>query len=112
MKNNKFKEETETMRVKFFAQVQEEYDAFREKIMRGTQTELYELSLKITFYKEVYQYLMDDMLSDEEYTEFTGEKIIQKLWDVFVVSELPRKTRDYLRQLLNLHRQNKSKGKL
>ena len=54
---------------------------------------------------------MDDVLHDEEYIEFIGEKIIAKLWDVFVVSELPRQTRDYLRQLIKLHRENNERKK-
>ena len=73
---------------------------------------VYKNSLKITFYKEVYRYLMDDVLHDEEYIEFLGEPIIQKLWDVFVVSELPRQTRDYLRQLVKLYRENNAREKM
>ena len=49
---------------------------------------------------------------DEEYIEFLGEPIIQKLWDVFVVSELPRQTRDYLRQLVKLYRENNAREKM
>lgn len=96
-------EELEEVRKKFFAQVQEEYDNFRYGQKSGGIERVYTNSLKITFYKEVYRYLMDDVLRDDEYIEFLGEPIIQKLWDVFVVSELPRQTRDYLRQLVKLY---------
>ncbi len=100
------KQDIEEVRRAFFVQVQNEYDDFRRIQMCGGIDRVYENSLKITFYKEVYRYLMDDVLHDEEYVEFLGEKIIEKLWDVFVVSELPRQTRDYLRQLIKLHREN------
>lgn len=100
------KQDMEDVRKQFFAQVQEEYDTFRRVQMRNGLEKVFENSLKITFYKEVYRYLMDDVLHDQEYEEFLGEKIIEKLWDVFVVSELPRQTRDYLRQLVKLHREN------
>lgn len=100
------KQNIENVRRQFFAQVQEEYETFRHIQMRSGLEKIYENSLKITFYKEVYRYLMDDVLHDEEYEEFLGEKIIEKLWDVFVVSELPRQTRDYLRQLVKLYREN------
>lgn len=100
------KQDIEEVRRAFFKQVQSEYDDFRRIQMRGVIDKVYENSLKITFYKEVYRYLMDDVLHDEEYVEFLGEKIIEKLWDVFVVSELPRQTRDYLRQLIKLYREN------
>lgn len=100
------KQNIEEVRRAFFVQVQNEYDDFRRIQMRDGVDKIYDNSLKITFYKEVYKYLMDDVLHDEEYVEFLGEKIIEKLWDVFVVSELPRQTRDYLRQLIKLHREN------
>lgn len=100
------KQNIEEVRRAFFVQVQNEYDDFRRIQMRGCVDKVYDNSLKITFYKEVHKYLMDDVLHDEEYVEFLGEKIIEKLWDVFVVSELPRQTRDYLRQLIKLHREN------
>ena len=102
---NKTRDREDVRRV-FFAQVQKEYDAFRCLQIRNGLEKVYENSLKITFYKEVYKYLMDDVLHDEEYEEFVGEKIIEKLWDVFVVAELPRQTRDYLRQLIKLYREN------
>lgn len=105
-------EELEEMRKKFFAQVQEEYDNFRYGQKSGGIERVYTNSLKITFYKEVYRYLMDDVLRDDEYIEFLGEPIIQKLWDVFVVSELPRQTRDYLRQLVKLYKENNRKGRI
>lgn len=100
------KQNIEEARRLFFVQVQNEYDDFRSIQMRGGIDKVYNNSLKITFYKEVHKYLMDDVLHDEEYIEFLGEKIIEKLWDIFVVSELPRQTRDYLRQLIKLHREN------
>lgn len=96
----------EAVRKKFFAQLQEEYDRFRYGVTNGGIENVYDKSLKVTFYKELYRYLIDDVLHDEEYIEFSGEPIIQKLWDIFVVSELPRQTRDYLRQLLNIYRDN------
>ena len=105
-------EELEEVRKKFFAQVQEEYDRFRFGQISGGIERVYKNSLKITFDKEVYRYLMDDVLHDEEYIEFLGEPIIQKLWDVFVVSELPRQTRDYLRQLVKLYKENNQKGRI
>ncbi len=105
-------EELEGVRKKFFAQVQEEYDNFRYGQKSGGIERVYTNSLKITFYKEVYRYLMDDVLRDDEYIEFLGEPIIQKLWDVFVVSELPRQTRDYLRQLVKLYKENNRKGRI
>ncbi|MCX4363635.1 MAG: hypothetical protein OSJ74_09695, partial [Clostridia bacterium] len=92
-----------------FKQVQSEYDGFKRIQMYGGIDKVYDNSLKVTFYKEVYRYLMDDVLHDEEYEEFAGEKIIEKLWDIFVVTELPRQTRDYLRQLIKLHRENKER---
>ena len=99
-------QDVEEVRKKFFAQVQEEYDNFRYGQKSGGIERVYTNSLKITFYKEVYRYLMDDVLRDDEYIEFLGEPIIQKLWDVFVVSELPRQTRDYLRQLVKLYKEH------
>ena len=105
-------EELEEVRKKFFAQVQEEYDNFRYGQKSGGIERVYTNSLKITFYKEVYRYLMDDVLRDDEYIEFLGEPIIQKLWDVFVVSELPRQTRVYLRQLVKLYKENNRKGRI
>lgn len=105
-------EELEEVRKKFFAQVQEEYDNFRYGQKSGGIERVYTNSLKITFYKEVYRYLMDDVLRDDEYIEFLGEPIIPKLWDVFVVSELPRQTRDYLRQLVKLYKENNRKGRI
>lgn len=105
-------EELEEVRKKFFAQVQEEYDNFRYGQKSGGIERVYTNSLKITFYKEVYRYLMNDVLRDDEYIEFLGEPIIQKLWDVFVVSELPRQTRDYLRQLVKLYKENNRKGRI
>lgn len=103
------KQNMEEVRRAFFKQVQNEYDNFRRFQMRGGVDKVYKNSLKVTFYKEVYKYLMDDVLRDEEYNEFLGEKIIEKLWDIFVVSELPRQSRDYLRQLIKLHRENKER---
>ena len=105
-------QDVEEVRKKFFAQVQEEYENFRFAQISGGIERAYKNSLKITFYKEVYRYLMDDVLHDEEYIEFLGEPIIQKLWDVFVVSELPRQTRDYLRQLVKLYRENNAREKM
>lgn len=105
-------QDVEEVRKKFFAQVQEEYENFRFRQISGGIERVYKNSLKITFYKEVYRYLMDDVLHDEEYIEFLGEPIIQKLWDVFVVSELPRQTRDYLRQLVKLYRENNAREKM
>ena len=105
-------QDVEEVRKKFFAQVQEEYETFRFGQISGGIERAYKNSLKITFYKEVYRYLMDDVLHDEEYIEFLGEPIIQKLWDVFVVSELPRQTRDYLRQLVKLYRENNAREKM
>ena len=63
-------EELEEVRKKFFAQVQEEYDNFRYGQKSGGIERVYTNSLKITFYKEVYRYLMDDVLRDDEYIEF------------------------------------------
>jgi len=100
------KVDIEEVQKKFFAQVQEEYDRFRYGQMKAGIDNVFKNSLKITFYKEVYRYLMDDVLHDDEYVEFLGEPIIEKLWDVFVVTELPRQTRDYLRQLIKLYREN------
>lgn len=105
-------QDVEEVRKKFFAQVQEEYEIFRFGQISGGIERAYKNSLKITFYKEVYRYLMDDVLHDEEYIEFLGEPIIQKLWDVFVVSELPRQARDYLRQLVKLYRENNAREKM
>ena len=105
-------QDVEEVRKKFFAQVQGEYENFRFGQISGGNERVYKNSLKITFYKEVYRYLMDDVLHDEEYIEFLGEPIIQKLWDVFVVSELPRQTRDYLRQLVKLYRENNAREKM
>ena len=99
-------QDVEEVRKKFFAQVQEEYENFRFGQISGGIERAYKNSLKITFYKEVYRYLMDDDI------EFLGEPIIQKLWDVFVVSELPRQTRDYLRQLVKLYRENNAREKM
>ncbi|MBD5086453.1 MAG: hypothetical protein HDT32_03735 [Clostridiales bacterium] len=103
------KENMEEVRRAFFKQVQSEYDSFRHFQLRSGVDKVYKNSLKVTFYKEVYKYLMDDVLRDEEYNEFLGEKIIEKLWDIFVVSELPRQSRDYLRQLINLYRENNAR---
>lgn len=103
------KNDMETVRKKFFAQVQEEYNIFHYSVMSSGAETIYDKSLKITFYKEIYRYLMDDVLHDEEYIEFCGEPIIQKLWDVFVVSELPRQTHDYLRQLIKLYKENNNR---
>lgn len=103
------KQNMQEVRKAFFKQVQKEYDGFRRFQMRGGIDKVYKDSLKVTFYKEVYKYLMDDVLQDEEYIQFLGENIIEKLWDIFVVSELPRQTRDYLRQLIKLHRENKER---
>ena len=103
------KQNMEEVRRAFFKQVQNEYDNFRRFQMQGGVNKVYKNSLKVTFYKEVYKYLMDDVLRDEEYNEFLGEKIIEKLWDIFVVSELPRQSRDYLRQLINLYRENNAR---
>ncbi len=100
------KENIEEVQKKFFAQIQEEYDRFRRVQMQKGIESVYKNSLKITFYKEVYRYLMDDVLYDDEYMEFLGEPLIEKLWDIFVVTELPRQTRDYLRQLIKLFREN------
>ena len=100
------KVDIEEVQKKFFAQVQEEYDRFRYGQMKAGIDNVYRNSLKITFYKETYRYLMDDVLHDDEYIEFLGEPIIEKLWDVFVVTELPRQTRDFLRQLIKLYREN------
>ena len=83
------KVDIEEVQKKFFAQVQEEYDRFRYGQMKAGIDNVFKNSLKITFYKEVYRYLMDDVLHDDEYIEFLGEPIIEKLWDVFVVTELP-----------------------
>ena len=85
------KEELEEIRIKFYAQVQD--------------------SLQITFYKEVYRYLMDERLPDDDYIEFLGEPIIKRLWEVFAVSELPRQSKDYLRQLMKLYRENEQSGR-
>ena len=103
------KQNMEEVRRAFFKQVQNEYDNFRRFQMQSGVNKVYKNSLKVTFYKEVYKYLMDDVLRDEEYNEFLGEKIIEKLWDIFVVSELPRQSRDYLRQLINLYRENNAR---
>lgn len=100
------KEEIEEIKIKFFAQVQDEYDYFRKKVMKKGIECVYSDSLQITFYKEVYRYLMDDNLSEDDYVQFLGEPIIKKLWEVFTVSELPRQSRDYLRQLVKLYREN------
>ena len=105
-------EELEEVRKKFFAQLKDEYYNFRYGKKSVGIVRVYTNSLKITFYKEVYRYLMDDVLRDDEYIEFLGEPIIQKLWDVFVVSELPRQTRDYLRQLVKLYKENNRKGRI
>lgn len=70
-------QDVEEVRKKFFAQVQEEYENFRFGQISGGIERAYKNSLKITFYKEVYRYLMDDVLHDEEYIEFLGEPIIQ-----------------------------------
>ena len=51
-------EELEEVRKKFFAQVQEEYDNFRYGQKSGGIERVYTNSLKITFYKEVYRYLI------------------------------------------------------
>lgn len=65
-------QDVEEVRKKFFAQVQEEYENFRFGQISGGIERAYKNSLKITFYKEVYRYLMDDVLHDEEYIEFLG----------------------------------------
>ena len=93
-------QDVEEVRKKFFAQVQEEYENFRFGQISGGIERAYKNSLKITFYKEVYRYLMDDVLHDEEYIEFLGEPIIQ------------RQTRDYLRQLVKLYRENNAREKM
>lgn len=100
------KDEIEEIKIKFFAQVQDEYDYFRKKVTKKGIEGVYADSLQITFYKEVYRYLMDDNLSEDDYVQFLGEPIIKKLWEVFTVSELPRQSRDYLRQLVKLYREN------
>ncbi len=102
------KEEIEEIKIKFFAQVQDEYDYFRKKIMSKGIEGVYSDSLRVTFYKEVYRYLMDDNLHEDDYMQFLGEPIIKKLWEVFAVSELPRQSRDYLRQLIKLYRENEN----
>ncbi len=99
------------LRKRFFARLQREYDAFQSRILRLPREKIYESSLKITFYREVYLYLNDDVLKDEEYADFAGENILGKLWEVFTVSELPRQTRDYLRQLVKLYRDNRARAK-
>ncbi len=105
------KDELEEIRIKFFAQVQDEYDTFRAEQMRGGIENTYKNSLQITFYKEVYRYLMDETLPDDDYIEFLGEPIIKKLWEVFAVSEIPRQSKDYLRQLIKLYRENEQSAR-
>ena len=73
-------QDVEEVRKKFFAQVQEEYENFRFGQISGGIERAYKNSLKITFYKEVYRYLMDDVLHDEEYIEFLGEPIIYRIF--------------------------------
>lgn len=90
----------------FFVRLHEEYDSFKNYIIRQPIDKVYDNSIKITFYREVFKYLDGDVLSDEEYFNFVGENILLKLWDIFVVAELPRQTRDYLRQLINLYKSN------
>ena len=70
------KQNVEELRRAFFRQVQDEYDSFRHFQIRGGVDKVYNNSLKVTFYKEVHRYLMNDVLRDEEYNEFLGEKII------------------------------------
>lgn len=105
------KEELEEIRIKFYAQVQDEYDYFRAEQMNGGINKTYENSLQITFYKEVYRYLMDERLPDDDYIELLGEPIIKRLWEVFAVSEIPRQSKDYLRQLMKLYRENEQAGR-
>lgn len=99
-------EEAEEIRSKFYAQVQEEYDNFRDEQIKNGIQKTYKNSLQITFYKEVYRYLITERLSDDDYLEFLGEPIIMKLWEVFNVSEVLKPSRDYLRQLMKLYREN------
>lgn len=99
-------EEAEELRKKFHAQVQKEYDCFRNVQFENGISKTFENSLQITFYKEVYRYLMTERLSEEDYIEFLGEPIILKLWEVFNVSEVLKPSRDYLRQLMKLYREN------
>lgn len=80
------KQDIEEVRRAFFIQVQNEYDDFRRIQVRGGIEKVYDNSLKITFYKEVHKYLMDDVLHDEEYSTLqeVSKKIFAKI-SIFIL---------------------------
>lgn len=102
-------EEREAIRAKFNAQVKDEYVHFKNAVMSKGKAFVYKNAIQIAFYREVCGYLVSDDMSDDDRLEFMGVPIIEKLWHIYEMSELPKSNYNYLRQLIYLYRKNKER---
>lgn len=78
-------QDVEEVRKKFFAQVQEEYENFRFGQISGGIERAYKNSLKITFYKEVYRYLMTTCCMMRNISNFWGN-LLFKNYGMYLLS--------------------------
>lgn len=98
-------EKNKLLKEEFNKQIIEEYEYFNKKTLKLQPKEISDKSLQITFYREVFTYLKNADLSDNDLVYFKEEKIINKMWETYLISNLS-KSPDYLRQLLSLIRKN------
>lgn len=99
-------EEREIIRTKFNAQVKDEYGHFENSVLSRDKNFIYINAIQVAFYCEVYKYLLSDDLSDDDRIAFMGVPIIEKLWRIYEVSELPKSNYNFLRQLIYIYRKN------
>lgn len=94
------------MKDSFNRKIKDEYQDFLKSLQKKSKKEIIELSLKITFYREVHLQLLKRSLSEKDYQYFENLNILQELYSTYINSTLINRT-NYLLQLLNLVRKNR-----
>lgn len=69
---------------------------------------LFKNSLKITFYREIYVYIINSILKERWYSKmYKMENILDTLWETYHSKVIDETGDHFLTQLLDLHQRNK-----
>lgn len=101
------KEKVERIKQKVINKVRKEYKEFVSKCLEEGEWYIFENSLKVTFFKEIFIYIQNAIVCDYCYVEmYRMNFILEELWARYLKHEIMRAEKDYFAQLLDLHLKN------
>lgn len=111
---------TKISKDKIIKSIRREYQSYMKMMFNDFSKNQFDLiiegSLKITFYKEMFTYLICENLPDEQwiwiYQNSADGKVLETMWKQYERNELSKGSNDFMRQFLDFSKKNEYRRRL